>query len=373
MKFEASKKDLLQALELATRFVSKSSTLPILENVAIVWKVDVLEIKATDMNKFISITLPANIHSEWWITVNAKMLFDAIKITDSDDILMEGKDDGTLFKIISWSDKFEFVAIPINEYVAVPEIENDEVFVLDAWVLSKGIERVESSIPDKSFNTIITWMLLKSTWDYLAFVWTDSFRLAEYKVTEKLWREFSLVIPKYTLSEIRKVSDLAVADESYEVKVKEDGKKISFSYKVWNFDILIKTNLLLGEYPSYEKIILPEYNFKIIVDANLLEKAIRKVSLFSKDISYFTKFIPEEDKLIISSWETDLGEWTTQIPAIFEGDYFSFWVNWKSILDFLKYVEGEEVIFNVYDDEKPILIKDQWDENYRFIIRPLKE
>ena len=127
MKFEASKKDLLQALELATRFVSKSSTLPILENVAIIWKVDVLEIKATDMNKFISITLPANIHSEWWITVNAKMLFDAIKITDSNDILMEGKDDGTSFKIISWSDKFEFVAIPINEYVAVPEIENSSI------------------------------------------------------------------------------------------------------------------------------------------------------------------------------------------------------------------------------------------------------
>jgi len=36
MKFEANKKDLLQALELATRFVSKNSTLPILENVAIV-------------------------------------------------------------------------------------------------------------------------------------------------------------------------------------------------------------------------------------------------------------------------------------------------------------------------------------------------
>jgi len=64
---------------------------------------------------------------------------------------------------------------------------------------------------------------------------------------------------------------------------------------------LIKTNLLLGDYPSYEKIILPEYNFKIVVDKNLLEKAIRKVSLFSKDISYFTKFIPEEDKLTVSS------------------------------------------------------------------------
>jgi DNA polymerase III sliding clamp (beta) subunit (PCNA family) len=95
--------------------------------------------------------------------------------------------------------------------------------------------------------------------------------------------------------------------------------------------------------------------------------------LFSKDISYFVKFIPDEDKLIISSGETDLWEWVTQIQAIFEGNAISLWLNWKSILDFLKYVEWEEVLFSFYDDEKPVLLKDQWDDNYRFVIRPLKE
>jgi len=39
----------------------------------------------------------------------------------------------------------------------------------------------------------------------------------------------------------------------------------------------------------------------MIIDKTYLEKAIRKVSLFSKDISYYTKFMPDEDQLIISS------------------------------------------------------------------------
>ena len=373
MKFVVDKKDLLQALELATRFVSRNSTLPILENVAIVGKIDTLELKATDMNKFINITLPANIESEGAITVNAKMLFDAVKVTDTDEIIMEWKDDGTLLTLIAGTDKFEFKWISINEYVAVPDIEEDNSFELDAQILSKWIERVESSIPDKSFTTIITWMLLKSTDSFLAFVGTDSFRLAEYRYEWNIWKEFQLVIPKHALSEIKKVSDLALASEQPTVKVKYDNKMVSFSYKVGNFDILIKTNLIAGQYPDYERIILPEYNFRIIVDKNLLEKAIRKVSLFSKDISYFVKFIPDEDKLIISSGETDLWEWVTQIQAIFEGNAISLWLNWKSILDFLKYVEWEEILFSFYDDEKPVLLKDQWDDNYRFVIRPLKE
>jgi len=373
MKFSVDKKNLLQALELASRFVSRNSTLPILENVALIWNIDTLELKATDMNKYIHISMPAQIESEWAITVNAKMLLDAIKVTDSEEILMEWKDDGTLLTILSWSDKFEFKWISINEYVAIPEMEDVKTLELDSDILSKWIERVEASIPEKSFTTIITGMLLKWKSDYLAFVWTDSFRLAEYRINQPVWEEFELVIPKHTLSEIKKISDLAAAWEELKTQLQYDNKMVSFKYKVWDFDILVKTNLISGQYPDYEKIILPSYNFKIVVDKTNLEKAIRKVSLFSKDISYFVKFIPDEESLIISSWETDLWEWVTKIWAIFEWETVSLWLNGKSILDFLKYVEWEEVIFNIFDSEKPILIKDQGDEWYRFVIRPLKE
>jgi DNA polymerase III sliding clamp (beta) subunit (PCNA family) len=64
MKFKASKKELLQALDLASRFVSRNSTLPILENVAIIGNIDTIQLKATDMNKYIHISFPAEIESE---------------------------------------------------------------------------------------------------------------------------------------------------------------------------------------------------------------------------------------------------------------------------------------------------------------------
>jgi DNA polymerase-3 subunit beta len=374
MKFKASKKELLQALDLASRFVSRNSTLPILENVAIIGNIDTIQLKATDMNKYIHISFPAEIESEWAITVNAKMLLDAVKVSDGEEILLEWKDDGTLLTLISWPDKFEFKWISINEYVAVPEIESAKNVALSSEILSKWIERVESSIPEKSFTTIITWMLLKWKNNTLSFVWTDSFRLAEYKTEVDLTDEFELVIPKSAILEIKKVSDLASTEaDTEQANIYYDNKLISFKYKIWNFDIEIKTNLIQWNYPDYEKIILPSYNFKMILDKHNLEKAIKKVSLFSRDISYFVKFIPDENQLIISSGETDLGEWVTKIDAIFEWEAISIWLNWKSILDFLKYVEWEEVIFNIYDDEKPLLIKDQGDEWYRFVIRPLKE
>ena len=374
MKFVVDKKDLLQWLELASRFVSRNSTLPILENVAISWNIDTLELKATDMNKYIHITMPAKIESEWAITVNSKILLDAVKVSESEIIEMEWKNDGTLLTLLTWTDKFEFRWISINEYVAIPDIDASGNMTLSSEVLSKWIERVETCIPEKSFTTIITWMLLKWKENKLAFVWTDSFKLAEYKADYALSSDFEVVIPKNVIWEIKKVADLDLQEEGEnEVNISYDNKLVSFKYKIWNFEIEIKTNLIQWTYPDYEKIILPTYNSSIILDKKELEKSIKKVSLFSRDISYYVKFIPNEDELIISSWETDLWEWVSKMPAIFEWETVSLGLNWKSILDFLKYVEWEEIIMSIFDEEKPILMKDQWDEWYRFIIRPLKD
>jgi len=374
MKFVVDKKDLLQWLELASRFVSRNSTLPILENVAIIWNIDTLELKATDMNKYIHISIPAKIESEWAITVNSKILLDAVKVSESETIEMEWKNDGTLLTLLTWTDKFEFRWISINEYVAIPDIEVSGSMSLSSEVLSKWIERVETCIPEKSFTTIITWMLLKWKENKLAFVGTDSFKLAEYKADYELSSDFEVVIPKNVIWEIKKVADLDLQEEGEnEVNISYDNKLVSFKYKIWNFEIEIKTNLIQWTYPDYEKIILPTYNSSIILDKKELEKSIKKVSLFSRDISYYVKFLPNEEELVISSWETDLWEWVSKMSAIFEWEQVNLWLNWKSILDFLKYVEGEEVIMSIFDEEKPILMKDQADEWYRFIIRPLKD
>lgn len=372
MKFKIKKADLHQALDLASRFVSRNWTLPVLENVAISGNIDTLELKATDMNKYIHLTMPAKIESEWAITVNAKMFLDAIRFAESEEIELEWKDDWTFLTLLSWKDKFDFKWISINEYIAIPNNETGENFEISPELLSKWIERVDSSIADKSFTTIITWMLLKWTWSEIAFVWTDSFRLSEYKIAQEIWKEFDIVIPKNTLSEIKKVSDLMLQEDSTKnIKISFDKKLINFSFEIWDFNIEIKTNLIQWVYPDYEKIILPSYNSKMIIDKTNLEKAIKKASLFSKDMNYFVKFTPWEDQLVIWSSETDLGEWSAQIPAIIDWDV-KLWLNWKSVLDFLKYVDWEEVIFNIFDDEKPILIKDQGDENYKFVLRPLK-
>ena len=59
------------------------------------------------------------------------------------------------------------------------------------------------------------------------------------------------------------------------------------------------------------------------------------------------------------------------IPAIIEGPAQSFGINGKYITDFIKIIKGDELVFNVIDNQKPLILMDKDNAAYRYVVRPL--
>jgi len=49
----------------------------------------------------------------------------------------------------------------------------------------------------------------------------------------------------------------------------------------------------------------------------------------------------------------------------------SFGINGKYITDFIKIIKGEELVFNVIDNQKPLILMDKDATAYRYVVRPL--
>ena len=79
MKILISQKKAINMLDIASRFVSKNSTLPILQNIYLQASIDALLIRATDMEKYIEIEIPCQVQLEGAITINAKTFLDILK------------------------------------------------------------------------------------------------------------------------------------------------------------------------------------------------------------------------------------------------------------------------------------------------------
>jgi len=374
MKITIETSKLLEVIDLSLRFVSKNATLPILQNFYFKAAIDGLMLRATDMEKYIEIELPCKVIMEWAITVNARMFSDIIKSIEEKDVEISVDQKSQVMTIKSAKDNFDINGISASEYVALPEVPNENTISVDNQMFAEGVAKVEYAVTEKNFSPVLTWVLLKTKEDTLIFVGTDSFRLAEFKAKSGAkGNDFALIVPKVTMTDIQKISEFALSNESEELTIKYSENLIAFQVQAKDMKILATSLLIQGNFPEYdrEEIMPRSFNSKILVDKNLCEKAIRKIGILTRDINNYIQIETTKDSIIISSGKTEKGAWTTTIPAIIEGPAQSFGINGKYITDFIKIIKGEELIFNVIDNQKPLILVDKDDSTYRYVVRPL--
>ena len=131
--------------------------------------------------------------------------------------------------------------------------------------------------------------------------------------------------------------------------------------------------LIQWNFPEYENenIMPTSSNAQVLVDTSQLEKAIKKISILTRDINNFISVSGWESKLMLSSWDTDMGNADTHAPAIIQWEMSGFGINGKYVSDFLRSSEWDEIEMRVVSSEKPIIFKDKEDDQFTYVVRPL--
>ena len=365
-------------IDISSRFVAKNATLPILQNIYMKASIDNIVVRATDMEKYVEIEAPCEVKLEWAITINAKMFSDIIKAIEDKQVEISVDQQSQIMTIKSWKDNFEIPGISASEYVALPDVPQDNKITLDTQWLSNGIEKVEYSVTEKNFSPVLTWILMKSKeeeWNRkLVFVGTDSFRLTEFKTNSTIvWDDFSLIIPKTSVLDIKKISDFAQEKWSDNVNVKYSSNLIAFDFDIDGMKILATSLLIQWNFPDYEReeVMPTKFNTTLIMNKDDCEKAIKKIWILTRDINNFIQIEVNDWEASVSSWKTDKWTWKTNIPVLMEWEPVSFGINGRYITDFIRTMDTEEIVFNIVDNQKPLIVQNKNDKNYNCVIRPL--
>lgn len=377
MKILVQQQKALNMLDIAAKFVSKNSTLPILQNIYLKASIDSLLIRATDMEKYVEIEIPCEVQIEGAITINAKTFLDILKTIESENIELSVDQKTNIMTIKTPKDTFDINGIAASEYVALPEVPQENSFVLDTLAFSKGIDHVEYAVTEKSFSPVLTGVLMKTgKWDAsnkLIFVGTDSFRLSEYRVNHTNASDFSLIMPKALVNDMRTVVNFAIGKEIADMKVNYSENLIAFSFVIEDIKIIATSLLIQGNFPEYEReeVLPTQFVTKVMLDKNECEKAIRKIWILTRDINNFIQIETKDSKVVISSGKTDKGAGTTELAAIIDGEPLTFAVNGRYISDFIKNMESDTLVFNIINSQKPVVLMDKDEENNRYVVRPL--
>ena len=370
---------LSEMLDLASKFIAKSSTLPILENVYIAIVNNELILKATDMEKYILITLPIDKGDEWWITVGAKNFTEIIKTIEDEyvDLTVNNND---ILSIKSSKDSFLIKWIPLQEFVALPELREPQKISIPVSTFTNWVWKVEFAVLEKNFSPVFTWVVMTSKQEeknnQLVFVGTDSYRLAEYKTPyDGDFKEFKLIIPKSSINDIKRVGEYCLnKQQNNNVNISYANNMVLFEFTVGN--MIIKTNSLLiqGNFPDYdnEKIVPKQFNTTITIDSNATERAIKKIGILTKDNNNFIHIVSKDSTLEITSGSTDLWNADTSIASILSWTDIDVWLNGKHIVDFLRVVGSDRVNMHFVNNTSPIVMTEPDGTGYKYIIRPVK-
>ena len=375
MKVRIGREELLTGLQRVQGVVEKRNTMPILSNILLEAKHDGAEIVATDLEIGMRGLYKATVLEAGGVTISARKLYEIIKELPSGEIeLTSGDNNWTTIQ--SGKSQFKVVGLPSGDYPALPSIEREGLTPLAGAGLLELIRKTLFAAGDNDARYILNGLLVSLTTTekkttLLRLVGTDGHRLAvaEREVgtpnAKQPAQDIKAIIPKKAAQEMRRLLEEGGDEEPL----------IGFTKNLMIFrksGLLLTSRLMEGNYPNYQQVVPKESGKRIAVNRGLLESALRRVSVLSKDKANAVKVSFAPGGMTLFSSNPDYGEATEELVARYEGEALHTGFNARYLLDALSVMDGESVSVQMDTALSPCLIQEAESPGFKCVVMPIK-
>ncbi len=371
MKLVIDRAALIKALGHVQSVVERRGTIPVLANVKLEAKGELLQLTATDMDIAISENAPATVKTPGEATVPAHTFYDIVrKLPEGSQVELTGMSDSPKVIIKAGSSRFSLSTLPVDDFPVMAEGDLGHRFTISASQFNSLIEKARFAVSTEEtryyLNGIYFHAVESGNLKVLRSVATDGHRLAKIEVPLPQGASGmpGVIIPRKAIGELGKL----VAEGGGEVEISLSDSKIRF---VCGSATLI-SKLIDGTFPDYERVI-PSGNDKIMeVDGKQLTQAVDRVSVIASDKTRGIKFSLAKGKLTLSSDSAEYGSATEELEVKFAADPIEIGFNSRYILEMMAHVEGDSVQFVFADGTSPTLVRDSADIGAVYVVMPMR-
>ena len=375
MKIFSLQENLKQGLALVGHVAGKNINLPILNNILLKAEQGKIRLVATNLEIGITSVVRGKIEVEGAFTANSKIISDCVNLLPNKKVGLEQRGDDLLVDCENYQAKIKGQSA--EEFPLIPEVDRKNYFSAPAEAVRKAISQVIFATALSETRLELSGVLFVFAGNNLTIAATDSYRLAEKKIQIKSTgeEEKKIIIPAKTLQELLRVLSVDLGDEvegsGQELRFYLSDNQILFTYG----SAELVSRLIEGQYPDYQQIIPTSSKTRITIDRQELIRAVKMASLFSKtginDVNL--DFPAGKNQVVVSSVSGQTGENINNLAAKVSGDDNSIVVNYRYLLEGLSSIESEAIKIEVIDSNTPCLVKPEQDQDYLYIIMPIKQ
>jgi len=368
MKFKTDRAKLHQAASKLLSVVPPKSTLPILSNILFDLGRDQLEMKVTDLDVSMTATLKVDVQKTGSVAVPAKVFYEIVR--ELPDFELEITSHENRMEIRCGSGVYKMSGFAADDFPKMPEVHIARQIKMSAPILIRMIKKSLFAISRDETRPALNGVLWQTTEGGFNMVATDGHRLAKVTRNDIKLTGYTkdIIVPPKVLDNLIKL----VGEGSGEIGVIINENSIVFVIE----GAILTSRLMEGPYPNYEQVIPRDNNKKATMEKELLQAAVRRVSILSNSLTHQVKFGLKEDELELLATNFDFGgEAKENLKIGYKHEAMDIGYNANYITEILKQCDGEDVVFELNTPTSAAIVKStkkEENEDYFFLVMPLR-
>ena len=180
----------------------------------------------------------------------------------------------------------------------------------------------------------------------------------------------NFIVPRNAILELTKLTQ---GDEIL-LSYSKDDNLVIFGIE----DVVLSSRVIEGTFPDFEKIIPKSSSFRLTMDKSDLDQATKLSGVFAREAGNVVKLNIKKDTLIVLAESSNSGSQETEVEVKIETDEkiseegIVIAYNYRFIEDYLKSVEGDDVVLEVTNSNSAGKFLDPKSLNYLHLIMPIR-
>ncbi len=360
------KQTLLKPLQIVNGIVERKQTMPILSNVLIEAKQGGLHFTASDMEIQIStsVTLDDHVLPDAAITLGGKKLQDILRILpEQSSISIDLAESKALVK--ANKSRFSLQTLPAEDFPLLPnQTTQGHKITLSQGQLKTLLHSVQYAMAQQDVRYYLNGLLLVVDGNQLKAIATDGHRLAYNATTLASEHEKQdIIVPRKTILELYKL--LNENEEIVSIEFSEQQIRFVFS------DTTLISKVIDGRFPDYQRVI-PKYHNQLPLNRLQLQQALQRVAILSNEKFRGVRLVLTENNLSVISSNSEQEEAQEDIDTHYDGNALDIGFNVNYLMDGLNNMSGENTIFSFGDMNSSVLLTSVEQENFRYVVMPMR-
>jgi len=358
---------LLMPLQAVTGIVEKRHTLPILSNVLIERKKDLLNLVATDLEIQITTSCEGigKTGEDQRLTVSARKLQDILRsLPESTDTTLDLQ--ANKLQLKAGKSRFNLQTMPADDFPKMTDAgELQAKFSISQTLLQSLLLLVQYAMAQQDIRYYLNGLLLVLDGKKIKVVATDGHRLSYAEGTlSDSHEKRDVILPRKAVLELSK----QLSAEEDDVAIEIYASQVRFKYGRSE----LVTKIIDGKFPDYTRVIPVNYNKRITLERLELLQSLQRAAILSNEKFRGVRWMITGNSLRISCTNSEQEEAQEEIEVNYSGDALDVGFNITYLLDVLNNVHSDKIECAFGDANSSMLITIPERDDFRYVVMPMR-